>query len=296
MENVTAVADDIWNELVEASSIEPPTQIKGYYDNVVKKEDPSNPKVSIDFKKPSEMTAEVFLSIPAKSNWSSNIKYCFHFINKFSADRPIRLCHLLMLLAYRLKIFWDDAFGKVASRCKLSASIVSFLMEKHIVFFFSSGAARNRQPIHARPLNDETFKAAVVDLLKCTNDTNLQCHYMGDGAGNEELAGLGIPPSALTDGSLPNAETLFKCSLHEVKALYDSKQYLKNPNATEAAAARLQAQVLDGIARVANGQPVNSSSESSLTTEETPQQISEKSPASNNDNDKRKNFSGSCHG
>jgi hypothetical protein len=202
--------------------------------------------------KPSEMTAEEFLSIPAKSNWSSNIKYCFHSINKFSADRPIRLCHLLMLLAYRLKIFGDNAFGKVASRCKLGASIVNFLMEKHTVFF-SSSAAKNRQPIRARPLNDETFKAAVVDLLKCTNDTNLQRHYMGDGAGNEELAGLGIPPSALTDGSLSNAKMLFKHSLHEVKALYDSQQYLKNPNATEAAAARLQAQVLDGIACVANG-------------------------------------------
>jgi hypothetical protein len=75
MENVIAVADDIWNEHVEASHIEPPMKIKGYYEDVVKKEDPSNPKVYIDFKKPSEMTVEEFLSIPAKSNWSSNIKY-----------------------------------------------------------------------------------------------------------------------------------------------------------------------------------------------------------------------------
>jgi hypothetical protein len=88
-------------------------------------------------------------------------------------------------------------------------------MEKHNVFS-SSGATINHQPIHAHPLNDETFKAAVVDLLKCTNDADLQRHYVGDGAGNEELAGLGIPPSALTDGNLPSAETLFKCSLHQL--------------------------------------------------------------------------------
>jgi hypothetical protein len=113
------------------------------------------------------------------------------------------------------------------------------------------------------------------------NDTNLQRHYVGDRAGNEELARLGIPPSALIDGSLPNTKTLFKRSLYEVKALYDSQQYLKNPNATEAAAARLQAQVLDGIARVANGQPVNSSSKSSLTTE----------PAANNDTNQKKKTS-----
>jgi hypothetical protein len=84
------------------------------------------------------MTVKKFLLVSAKSNWNSNIKYCFHSITKFSADHPVRLCHLLMLLADRLKILGDDAFGKVASRCKLGASIVNFLMEKHT--FFPSGA------------------------------------------------------------------------------------------------------------------------------------------------------------
>ena len=77
------------------------------------------------------------------------------------------------------------------------------------------------------------------------NDTNLQHHYVRDGAGSPEVAGLGLPPSSLTDGALPGSEVLFKQCLHEVKALYDSQLYLKNPNATDVAAARLQAQVLD---------------------------------------------------
>lgn len=105
----------------------------------------------------------------------------------------------MILVAFRLKIFGDDAFGKVASHCKLGASIVNLLMEKNTVFF-PTGGIRNRQPVRVRPLNDETFKSAIVDLLKCMNDTNLQRHYAGDGAGNEESAGLGNPPSALTDG------------------------------------------------------------------------------------------------
>jgi hypothetical protein len=37
------------------------------------------------------------------------------------------------------------------------------------------------------------------------------------------LAGLGIPPSALTDGMAPGAKALFKQSLHEVKGLVESK-------------------------------------------------------------------------
>jgi len=65
-------------------------------------------------------------------------------------------------------------------------------------------------PVHAWSLNDEKFKAAVIDLLKCTSDVNLQCNYVSDGFGDVELAGLGVPPIALTDGTSPGAELLFK--------------------------------------------------------------------------------------
>ncbi len=101
------------------------------------------------------------------------------------------------------------------------------------------------------PLNEEIFKFVVMDLLKCTNDTNMERSYVGDGKGDIHLAGLGIPPIALTDGSSPGSEILFKCCLHEVKALFDSQAYLKTP---ETAAACQQATLLDGITHVANGQ------------------------------------------
>jgi hypothetical protein len=265
MENIPAIADEVWNELVEASNIEHPLQIKEYYNEVVKKEDEANPKVFVDFKKPLDMTAEEYVALPAKSNWNMNVKFSVHSINKFSTNHPVRLCHLLIISACRLKIFGDDAFGKVASRCKVGASIVNFLTERNTVFF-PSGNVRNRLPIRVHPLNDETYKSAVVDLLKCVNDTNLQWHYVGDGAGSPKVAGLGLPPSSLTDGTLPGSEVLFKRCLHEVKALYDSQLYLKNPNATDVAAARLQAQVLDNIARVANGRQANCDATASTAT------------------------------
>ena len=75
-----------------------------------------------------------------------NVKFCVHSMNKFSADHPLRLCHLLIVTACRLMIFGDDAFGKVASRCKVGASIVNFLTERNTVFF-PSGNVRNRLPI-----------------------------------------------------------------------------------------------------------------------------------------------------
>ncbi len=80
------------------------------------------------------------------------------------------------------------------------------------------------------------------------------------------LAGLGIPPSALTDGTAPGAEALFKRSLHEVKGLVESKVYLNNPNSSNAAAARQQATLLEGINSVLNGEPVISSAAVSAAT------------------------------
>jgi hypothetical protein len=76
-------------------------------------------------------------------------------------------------------------------------------------------------------LNKEAFKTCVVDGLKVSNNTNLQRTYVGDSDGDMELAGLGIPPISLTDGTAPGSAILFKWCLHEVKALFDSQQYLK---------------------------------------------------------------------
>ena len=92
------------------------------------------------------MNAEEYVALPAKSNWNMNVKFSVHSINKFSTNHPVRLCLLLIISACRLQIFGDDAFGKVASHCKVGASIVNFLTERNTVFF-PSGNVRNRLPI-----------------------------------------------------------------------------------------------------------------------------------------------------
>jgi hypothetical protein len=80
MENIEVVAEEIWKELEEASKVEPPLNIKPYYDDMVKKEDPAT-KELINFKKPSEMTLEEYKQFPAKYNWNSNVKYSLYSIN-----------------------------------------------------------------------------------------------------------------------------------------------------------------------------------------------------------------------
>jgi hypothetical protein len=175
---------------------------------------------------------------------------------------PLSFTHFT---ASKLKVFGDDAFGKVTSRCKVAAAVVNYLMEKNRVFF-AVASGRQRIPGCVRLINEETFKSAVVDIVKCVADANLQCHYVGDGDCDVEVAGLGLPPSALTYGSIPSAETLFRRSLHEVKSLLESKAYLKNPDSVEAAASRHEAVVLEGINILMAGGKINSPAEASMET------------------------------
>jgi hypothetical protein len=244
-DDVVTIATEIWSELEASSTVEPPFLVKPFYNEMCKKEDKT------DFKRPLEMTSAEYLSVTPKLNWNATVKYSLFSI---SSDPLIliRLCHLLVFTAWKLKIFGEDAYGKVTACCKVGSNIINYLLEKNRVFFPVT-AGRQRVPTRVRSINEETFKSAVVDLVKCCSDTALQRHYVGDGHGDPSIAGLGIPPGALTDGSAPSAEILFKRSLHEVKGLLESKSYLSNPNSAAATAARAQAVILDGINDILSG-------------------------------------------
>jgi hypothetical protein len=54
---------------------------------------------------------------------------------------------------------------------------------------YRGGPAHAHLPVCLRPLNDETFKTAVIELIKCTSDKNLQRYYVGNGEGDPTLAG-----------------------------------------------------------------------------------------------------------
>jgi len=281
VDNVVAISDEIWNELEAASVVEAPLGVKPYYNDMIKNEDRS------DYKRPMELSAAEYSSIIPKLNWNFSVKYSLCSIN-MDLIKPIRLCHLLIFTASKLKVFGDDAFGKVTSRCKVAAAVVNYLMEKNRVFF-AVASGRQRVPGRVRLINEETFKSAVVDIAKCVADANLQRHYVGDGDGDVEVAGLGLPPSALTDGSIPSAETLFKRSLHEVKGLLESKAYLKNPDSVEAAASRQEAVVLEGINILMAGGEINSPAETSTETrnnERTSRSIDTDRSSNNNDTDR----------
>jgi hypothetical protein len=152
--------------------------------------------------------------------------------------------------------------------------------------FFSVTAGRQRVPGRVRQINEETFKSAVLEIIKCVGDTNVQRHYVGDGDGDISVAGLGLPPSALTDGSIPSVETLFKRSLHEVKGLLESKAYLRNPDSVEATAARQEALVLEGINVIMSGGEINAAHSNNNPV------VNEEHSVNKNDNDRNRDRNG----
>jgi hypothetical protein len=125
---VLSIANDIWTELVAATAVEAPLLVKPYYNDVAKNEDKT------DFKRPLEMSVTEYNSVAAKLNWNATVKYSLFSINP-DPLQPIRLCHLLLLTAYKLKNFGEDAYGKVTARCKVASTIVNYLLEKNWVFF-----------------------------------------------------------------------------------------------------------------------------------------------------------------
>jgi hypothetical protein len=107
------------------ATVEAPLSMKPFYDEVLKNEDKT------DYKKPSELLLVEYKALVSRTNWNFNVKCSLFSINIAAAGKPVHLCHLLMYAAYKLKVFGEDAFGKVTTNCKTVASIMNYLLESY---------------------------------------------------------------------------------------------------------------------------------------------------------------------
>jgi hypothetical protein len=80
---IVGVADEIWFELVAALFVENPSSISSFYNYLIKNDDKS------DFKLPSELTINEYVTIPPKLTWNLNVKYSKFSINMTSSEAPI---------------------------------------------------------------------------------------------------------------------------------------------------------------------------------------------------------------
>jgi hypothetical protein len=106
--------------------------VKPCYDDMVKKEDPSNSKVMLNFNRSIEISEEEYKSLPAKNNWNSNVKYSLFSINKDLVDSLIHLCHLVMLTAFKLKVSGEDALVRSQLATKLELESSTTYWRKHM--------------------------------------------------------------------------------------------------------------------------------------------------------------------
>jgi hypothetical protein len=127
-DDVLTITMEIWSELEPSSTVEPPFQVKPFYNEMCKKEDKT------DFKRLLEMITTEYLSVTPKLNWNATVKNSLFSI---SSDPLIliHLCHLLVFTAWKLKVFGEDAYGKVTACCKVGSHVITYLLEKNCVFF-----------------------------------------------------------------------------------------------------------------------------------------------------------------
>jgi len=108
----------ILSTLADAAVIKAPLSMKPFYDEVLKNEDKT------DYKKPLELLLDEYQAVVPKTNWNFNVKYSL-FINMAAADKPICLCHLLLYVACKLKVFrciWNSYSSLQDGSCNCQLS------------------------------------------------------------------------------------------------------------------------------------------------------------------------------
>ena len=132
-EEVVILANEIWSELVASSAVEPPRGMKPFYNECVLHEDKTQ------FKRPTDMSVAEYKEISPRHLWNANVKFSFFSISS-DTTTVIRLCHLLILTAYKLKVFGEDAFGKAlqgAVRQQTSSIIFSNITESFFLLLLA---------------------------------------------------------------------------------------------------------------------------------------------------------------
>lgn len=205
-EVVKLVGAEIWSQLVAASTVEAPSNVQPYYNGIVKIHEKKQ-----DYKRPSEMTVDEYLSFTPKPIWGHSVKFSTFSI---SCDTSvlIRFFDLLVLTAVRLEVFEVD--GKVdPNSCELAANVVNYILESNRVFFpvILGGVQVTSKVI----VNRAKFLDAVRNIVRVIYGGVSRSHYMEDDAGKDS------PKS-------PTAEILFYSCLHELKGLVESWEYLIN--------------------------------------------------------------------
>jgi hypothetical protein len=80
------------------------------------------------------MTTAEYNSVIPKLNWNATVEHSLFSINSDPVCL-LCLCHLSLLTTYKLKVFGEDAYGKMTARCKVASTIINYLLEKNHVFF-----------------------------------------------------------------------------------------------------------------------------------------------------------------
>jgi hypothetical protein len=220
VEGVTALYEQVLDELLAASAIELVVNLNPFFNPVMKNEIPdgctrnNNPKFKyVPFKSPREMTNKEFLSLLQKGNLKQEVKQNLFSFLMDADEPPVLLSHFLGAAAYFLKIF--STYGMMAKSFQMLMDCLTYAIDtNHVAVPHKLCVAQRLQK-----LQEQSVRQWIDELCHsfCADDS--QCSYQGDGYMNTDKDGdaaIGIPTHALTSGEERSADETYvsrnKCS------------------------------------------------------------------------------------
>lgn len=202
-----------------------------------------------EFKSPMEMTAADYDKLPAKNNWTPEVKRSFASILIGVNEPPVILSHFAVGVVYHVKAYGQ--YGQLTKRYETACKVVNYALfiNRVVVPHRKLGGQRLRQ------LTREMLQSWAESLCDNFSGEETERYFQGDGAAPDDIAvslvESGVPEHALTDGGERSAQQLFSHYLYTIKAQKEAEHHLLSD--AEKARDAVRVNMMNNINRVTSG-------------------------------------------
>jgi len=195
------------------------------------------------------MSPADFDKLPAKNNWTPEVKKSFASILFGVNDPPVLLTHFVIGVVFHVKPYGQ--YGQLTKRLDTACAVINYALCINRVLVPNRKVGGQR----LRLLTREMLQNWVESLCDNYSGHDTDRYFQGDGAAPIDIAtslvDSGIPAHALTDGIDQSAEQLFCYFLYNIMAQKEAGNHLVSDAAKAKDASRVA--LLNNINRVTSG-------------------------------------------